>query len=149
MANSRAEERKIQAKPRQASCVESKDTLKEWWGHVKRTKKPAWRGSHWPNLTNNLSFKISKDKNKVTIHESNLIFFFSVRDKGTLCGRKPVDKGGGNDEILNHHWATIIRLTDSVKNHPWSLKPINLRSNSLLMKNITPQDSYCSKRGRK
>ena len=29
MANSRAEERKIQAKPRQASCVESKDTLKE------------------------------------------------------------------------------------------------------------------------
>lgn len=29
---------------------ESKEVLKEQWGPMKRTQKPAWSSSHWRNL---------------------------------------------------------------------------------------------------
>lgn len=44
MVDSKIGAEKVQEKS--AIVLESKEGLKEWWGHVERTEEPAWRGSH-------------------------------------------------------------------------------------------------------
>lgn len=30
--------------------LDGKEATKEYWGHVRRTQEPSWRGSHWPEM---------------------------------------------------------------------------------------------------
>lgn len=77
--------------------------------------------------------------NKKEIRECSFLFVEESQQQ---------QKKRGNDGILHHHWETIIRIIESGKNHPGILRPVSLRNNRALTKNITPRDSHCLKGGR-